>query len=155
MIWSWGDIYKPWDFDRFKKQIKSLIIWSFLLTWENGFCRSVLIFHCKKEKAGWMSVSHSGPWEITFWDLLKCFQCPTGVRESFFPKLALSGGLPPAVMLQKEEMCRAVSLCPVKHGILGILSPRTNLSAGRGKLNVPAVMGYYSCPAVAPGMMWP
>lgn len=26
MIWSWGDIYKPWDFDRFKKQIKSLII---------------------------------------------------------------------------------------------------------------------------------
>lgn len=93
-----------------------------------------------------MSVSHSGPWEITFCDLLKCFQCPTGVRESFFPKLALSGSLPPAVISQKEEVCRAVSLCPVKHGILGILCPRTNLSWQR-QIKCPSSNGilFFSC----------
>lgn len=113
----------------------------------------MLIFHCKKEKAALMSVSHSGTWiQVTFCDLLKNFQCPTGARESLFSKLALSSSLS---LLFCRKVCRAVCLCLAKQGIHGILSPRANLSAGGGKLNVPAVMGHCSCPAVAPGVMWP
>lgn len=112
----------------------------------------MLIFHCKKEKAGLMFISHSGTWiQVTFCDLLKYFQCPTG--ESFFSKLALSSSLSPSVLLQKAELCRAVCLHPAKCGILEILNPRANLSDGRGKSNAAAVMGHYFCPAVAPGMM--
>lgn len=85
-----------------------------------------------------MSVSHSGTQvQVTFCDLLKYFQGPTGVRESFFSRLAVSGDLSPSAMLQKGvQSCVST---PAKHGILGILSPRVYLSEGKGKLNVPAV----------------
>lgn len=116
----------------------------------------MLIFHCEKEKAGLMSVSHSGTWiQVTFCDLLRYFQCPTGARESLFSKLALSGSVASPVLFCCRKVCRAVCLRPAEHGIHGILSPRANLSAGRGKLSVPAAMGHYSCPAIAPGVMRP
>lgn len=58
------------------------------------------------------------------------------------------GSLSLSLLSCSRSLCKTVS----KYEILGILSPRSNLSA---KLNVPAVMGHYCCPAVAPGKMWP